>query len=216
MDEENKSTPGAEELADDIGDSSPADGEESACAADGDEGRPPVDPKNKLYIFLSLLIFAAGYVGFHYLAENFSPEAAYFLENIPPEAEQVIAGEVCGTLPEGSGFLYARLHRNFDDNALYCAFSLPGDIEESSDFEDYIPYEFGDRVEDERFSILPEASMTADYVFGDCYVCRDDPKIYCVVYEDGGQFTAVFRTTVYSGRVKEIFRDAVRINARMS
>ncbi len=86
---------------------------------DEDEGRPPVDPNNKLYTVISLLIFAVGYFGFHYIADNFSLESAYFIEAPAGDEAAAFAREIGWEyLPEGSEFLYARLHKNFDDNAL--------------------------------------------------------------------------------------------------
>lgn len=210
MDEEKK-YPEDDTKTPDTAGSSPDD---SVDIPDEDEGRPPVDPKNKLYTFLSLLIFAVGYLGYHYIADNFSIEAAYFLESPPAETASLISEEICEGLPEGSKLLYARLHSHFDDNAVYCAFSLPPEIKEPADLEEYIPYEWGDPVRDERFTIFPNANMTPDYVFGDSYVSREDPKIYCVVYENGDSLAAVFRTTEYSRRLQDMLMDGVRINAR--
>ncbi|MDE6594301.1 MAG: hypothetical protein K2K57_14710 [Oscillospiraceae bacterium] len=174
---------------------------------DEDEGRPPVDPKNKLYTVISLLIFAVGYFGYHYIADNFSLESAYFIEAPAGDEAAAFVREIGWEyLPEGSEFLYARLHKNFDDNALYCAFLLPEAIEDPSDFEEYIPFDWAGPVSDERFTIYPEDNMIPDYVYGDSYVYREDPKIRCLIYKENDRYTAVFRTTDYGGGVRDIMR----------
>ena len=55
--------------------------EENLPAVDNeDEGRPPVDPKNKLYTVISLLIFAVLYAGWYFIKDNFTLTYALYAE----------------------------------------------------------------------------------------------------------------------------------------
>lgn len=181
----------------------------SAEAAESaeDEGRPPVDPKNKLYTVISLLIFAVGYVGIQLLKENFTLTYALY-DNMPAANDLTcILREIdMDEMPEEYHFRYARLHKNFDDNALYISVALPSDAESMEEASAYaeriIPYDYGNVVEDECFTVYPYADMNADYVYGNCYVCVDDPKKSCLVYEDeNGGYTAMFRTHDYDSKI---------------
>ncbi len=180
-----------------------------------EESRPPVDPKNKLYTVISLLIFAVLYTGMEFLKANFT--LSYALYDDMPSAENltVILREIgMEQLPEGYSFRYARLHNNFDSNTLYIALSLPEDTEEPSEIEEYIPYSFGNIVEDERFTVYPDADMTAEYVYGNSYVCMDDPMESCLVYEDEDGYTAVFRVNDYDSKIKSALSEGVKISVK--
>lgn len=179
-----------------------------------EDDRPPVDPHNKLYTVLSLLIFAVLYVGVQFFKQNFTLAYALYDDAPTPENQTVILREIgMDTLPEGFELQYARLHRNFDGNTLYIAVSLPEELSDTEGFaEKYIPYEYGDVVTDERFTIYPDPDMTADYVYGDSYVCVDNPMKSCLIYEDGSGYTAVFRTDEYDPRVRAVLKDGVKIS----
>ena len=47
-----------------------------------DEGRPPVDPKNKLYTVISLLIFAVLYAGWYFIKDNFTLTYALYADSL--------------------------------------------------------------------------------------------------------------------------------------
>lgn len=185
---------------------------------DEDEGRPPVDPNNKLYTFLSLLIFAVCYTAYQLIKQNFTLAYAVYENDPTEECAKTVYNEVIGTeeLPEGCELQYIRMHRNFDSGLLYVAVSLPyGDEEEIYELaEKYIPYQFGDGAEDERFAVYPYPDMTADYVYGNSYVSIDNPADSCIIYEDYEGFTAVFRSTDYDRRVREALSDSTRIKVK--
>lgn len=185
-----------------------------ASVPDGDEGdRPPVDPKNKLYTVISLLIFAVLYAGWYFIKDNFTLTYALYADSMSAEQLSVIARELDAEIPEGAELVYARMHRNFDSDMLYVSFRIPSDKTEEEDFPDsMIPYRYGDVEFDRQFTVYPDADMTVDYVYGDSYVCIDDPMKSCLIYEENGETYALFRTDKYDHRtVKEAFRDAVKI-----
>ena len=170
-------------------------------AHDEDEGRPPVDPKNKLYTFLSLLIFAVLYLGWQLIKGNIYFSYALFADSFTPEERAAVISEIpMLSLPEGAELSYARLHRNFDGNCFYAAFSLPEELAEDEEFpESFIPFPCGDPEIDIRMTVYPENGAVPDYVYGDCYVNIGDPRMSCMIYEDGDRYTAVFRISGYSG-----------------
>ncbi len=181
-----------------------------------DEGRPPADPKNKLYTVISLLIFAVLYVGWYFIKDNFVFTYALYTENLNQEQLLIIERELQAEIPEGAELQFARLHRNFDSDMLYAAFLLPEGIEENENFADeMIPYQYGNVVRDERFTVYPYADMTADYVYGDSYVCIDNPLRSCLIYKEDGNHYALFRTNEYDrSAVADSFENAVKIPLR--
>lgn len=177
--------------------------EDGAEVHDEDEGRPPVDPKNKLYTFLSLLIFAVLYVGWQLIKGNIYFSYALYSDALTPEEQAAVICEIpMLSPPEGAELLYARLHRNFDGNSFYAAFSLPEGMADDEEFpESFIPFPFGDPEKDIRMTVYPHEGVVPDYVYGDCYVNIGDPKMSCMIYEDGDSYTAVFRISGYSGDI---------------
>ncbi|MBQ5332587.1 MAG: hypothetical protein J6K92_04935 [Oscillospiraceae bacterium] len=170
---------------------------------DEDEGRPPVDPKNKLYTFLSLLIFAVLYFGWQLIKGNIYFSYALYTETFTPEEQAAVISEISMlSLPDDAELLYARLHRNFDGNCFYAAFSLPEGAEDNEEFpENIIPFPCGDPERDIRMTVYPNEGVVPDYVYGDCYVNIGDPRMSCMIYEEGGSYTAVFRISGYSGDI---------------
>lgn len=193
--------------------------EETTAEENEDEGRPPVDPNNKLYTFLSLLIFAVIYTAYQLISQNISLSYAVY-EDDPSEASINAVLDAVGAeqLPEGCELQYMRMHRNFDGDTIYVSVSLPDDDEDSLDLDElaakYIPYRYGDGASDERFAVYPYADMTADYVYGNSYISVEDPSDSCIVFQDGDGYTAVFRTTKYDAHVRESFKDGIRINVK--
>lgn len=58
--------------------------EENAQDTENDEDtRPPVDPKNKLYTFISLLIFAVLYIGWQIIKANVYFSSALYADDFP-------------------------------------------------------------------------------------------------------------------------------------
>lgn len=186
-----------------------------------DEGRPPVDPHNKLYTFLSLLIFAVLYVGVQFFKANFTLSYALY-SDIPDRGSLVsVLSEIgISEVPEGCEFEYARMHKNFDSDLLYVSFALPEeivDIEEAEEFaEGLVPYEYGNIAEDERFTLYPDPDMNALYVYGSSIVCIDDPLKRCIVYEDedSGRYKAVFLTNDYDKGIAVVLSEGVKINVK--
>lgn len=207
MDSKEKIT-APDEVLDEINTANTASADEN-----DDEGRPPVDPNNKLYTVLSLLIFAVLYIGWNYLKSSVSFTYALY-ENDPSEScMAIVLREIdMDGLPDGFEVDYLRLNRGFDENAFYISLQLPEDMSEE-DFLSYIPYEYGNIIEDERFNIYPHDDMDAHYVFGNCYVCVEDPKKSCLIYEEDGRLNARFRTADYSEEVPLAMKEGVKLNA---
>lgn len=183
------------------------------AADNDDEGRPPVDPKNKLYTVISLLIFAVLYAGWYFIKENFTIAYALYADTLSEAQMTQVMNELeLSKLPEGAELSYVRLHRNFDSDTLYAEFRLPDGFTENDDFaQELIPYEYGNIAEDERFTVYPTPDMNADFVYGNSYVCIDDPLKSCLIYEGDDGTYALFRTDDYDPAVKAAFRDGTKI-----
>lgn len=185
-----------------------------------DEGRPPVDPNNKLYTFLSLLIFAVCYAAVQFIKQNVTLSYALYEDSPTAECVETVCGDIIGTnkLPAGCEVQYIRIHRNFDNNRIYMSVSLPVSENEDPDIEGlakaFIPYDYGDILEDERFAVYPYPDMRADYVYGSSFVCINDPAKSCLIYEDGNGYTAVFIDLKYDSRVREALSDSEKINVK--
>ena len=186
-----------------------------------DEGRPPVDPHNKLYTVLSLLIFAVLYVGVQLFKANFTLSYALY-SDIPDRGSLVTVLSEIGMseVPEDCEFEYARMHKNFDSNLLYVSFALPEEIEGIEEAEEFasglVPYEYGNIAEDERFTLYPDPDMNALYVYGSSIVCIDDPLKRCIVYEDedSERYKAVFLTDEYDKGIAIVLSEGVKINVK--
>ncbi len=178
-----------------------------------EEQRPPVDPHNKLYTVISLLIFAVVYFGGGYIKDNFTMTYAMYADSWSDADKTILLREIgMDKLPEGVEAEYARLHRLNGGDTLYIALSVSAELAESESFPDcIIPYEYGNVIYDERFTVYPSADMTADYVYGDLYVCTDDPAESCLIYDNGDGCTAVFTTDDFDGKVKSTFGKGVKI-----
>ena len=178
-----------------------------------EEQRPPVDPHNKLYTVISLLIFAVIYFGGGYIKDNFTMTYAMYADSWSEGDKTILLREIgMDSLPEGVETEYARLHRLSGGDTLYIALSVSPELSESESFPDcIIPYEYGNVTYDERFTVYPSADMTADYVYGDLYVCIDDPAVSCLIYDNGDGCTAVFTTDDFDSKVKSTFGKGVKI-----
>ncbi|MGN0637420.1 MAG: hypothetical protein ACI4J0_03525 [Huintestinicola sp.] len=165
--------------------------------------RPAADPKNKLYTFLSLLIFAVIYIGWQLIKGNIYFSYALYADDFSPEEQAAVIAELPQFDPQLQAELkYARLHKNFDGNCFYAAFSLPADISEDEELIDrLISFPCGDPGYDIRMTVYPDPDVIPDYVYGDCYVSTEDPKISCMIYSEGDSCTAVFRIADYSGDI---------------
>lgn len=175
--------------------------------------RPVPDPKNKLYVVISLLIFAVLYFGWNLLKENITFSYSMYLDSFSAEAEErVLAQMGLERLPDGAELDYARFHSNFGSDCFYAAVTLSEEFAGSEDFPDgLISFEYGDVVYDSRFTVYPEAEPKADYIYGDCYVCIDDPSEYFVIYEENDSYTAVYSTKDISREAESIFDGCEKI-----
>ncbi|MGN1105213.1 MAG: hypothetical protein ACI4RH_01075 [Huintestinicola sp.] len=165
--------------------------------------RPAPDPKNKLYTFLTLLIFAVLYFGWQLVKDNFYFSYALYADCFTAEEKAAVMAE----LPQLDEALqaelkYVRLHKNLDRNSLYAAFYLPvGSAEDDEVTEKLISFPSGDPEYDIRMTVYPDPDAVPDYVYGDCYVSTEDPKLSCMIYSEGDFCIAVFRIADYSGDI---------------
>ncbi|MBP0958011.1 MAG: hypothetical protein J5997_11690 [Oscillospiraceae bacterium] len=165
--------------------------------------RPAPDPKNKLYIFLSLLIFAVLYFGWQLIKGNIYFSYALYADVFTAEEKVAVMSEIPQFDTELQAEIkYARLHNNFDGNSFYAAFALPADAAEDEELaEKLISFPYGDPEYDIRMTVYPDPDVIPDFVYGDCYVSTDDPKISCMIYPEDGSCTIVFRIAGYSGDI---------------
>lgn len=166
--------------------------------------RPAPDPKNKLYTFLSLLIFAVIYLGWHFIKGNIYFSYALYADEFTAEERAAIMSQLPQPDTELQAELkYARLHKNFDGSSFYAAFSVPAEALEDEELIDkLISFPCGDPEYDIRMTVYPDPDVVPDYVYGDSYVSTDDPKISCMIYSEGDSCTAVFRIAGYSGDIE--------------
>lgn len=190
--------------------------EEKPAQTENDEDtRPPVDPKNKLYTFLSLLIFAVLYIGWQLIKANVYFSCAFYSDDFSDAERAAVIDEIpLSQEIEGAELRYARLHRNFDGNSFYAAVFLP-DVSEYEELADMvIEFPYGDPEFDSRQTVYPDADIIPDYVYGDTYVSTDDPKVSCMIYGEGDGYVAVFRIADYSGNIKNRVDDWEMIPVR--
>lgn len=170
-----------------------------------DEGqpRPPVDPKNGLYTFLSLLIFAVCYIGYHFVSVNFfSP---YYLTKTEFTAEEsaALVSAVNIPLPENAVISYGRIGSGIDGDRLHIRYSGIDDEEAfiaSAEF-DCIPLE-----EDIRVSVFRDETADVDYVFADTYTDSSDPSRTVMIYEYEGTLCAEYICPDYDKSIRTIFK----------
>lgn len=171
-----------------------------------DEGqpRPPVDPRNGLYTFLSLLIFAVCYVGYHFVSINFFTPYYLTKTEFTAAETQVLESTVNIPLPENAVISYGKLGSGVDGDRLHIRYSGIGDEEafiESAPF-DCIPVE-----EEVRVSIFRDETADVDYVFADTYTDSADPSYTLMVYEYGGTLCAEYISSDYDKPIRNIFKN---------
>lgn len=191
-------------MSDDIKkDDMPSQEEGSELNEDG-VARPPADPKNKLYTFLSLLIFAVIYIGWQLIKGNIYFSCALYADEFSAEEQAAVISEIPQFDTDLQAELkYARLHKNFDGNSFYAAFSIPEESAEDEEFtEKLISFPSGDPEYDIRMTVYPDPDVIPDYVYGDRYVSTEDPSLTCMIYTRGNSCTAVFRIADYSGDIE--------------
>lgn len=171
-----------------------------------DEGqpRPPVDPRNGLYTFLSLLIFAVCYVGYHFVSVNlFSPYYLTKTEFTETEA-QLLESTVNIPLPESAVISYGKIGSGVDGDRLHIRYSGITDEEafiESAPF-DCIPLE-----EDVRVSVFRDETADVDYVFADTYTDSADPAYTLMVYEYDRTLCAEYIRSDYDKSIRTVFKN---------
>ena len=166
-----------------------------------DEGRPPVDPNNKLYTFISLLIFAVIYFGGGFIKDSLTLTKTLYSDKLSEADIAAVSSEMTELFGQWDKAPdYVRLHKNFDGNSLYIGFTMPHNEDDTDEIA--MPFPCGYPESDIRLTVYPEADAVPDYVYGDRYVCTDDPRITCMVYEEDDYVKAVFRIADYSGSME--------------
>lgn len=217
MDEMNEKN---EELTDKTADVEKTDGQENEEEIDDEFGpRPPVDPKNKLYTFLSLLIFAACYAGYQFISSHYSYRSVMY-QSMPQSEELAVMMEEAGIgrLPEGCLFSYARLNKRVDNGYYYAAIILPEDITDMEIACDYarelLPYETSEVLYEQQFELYTDANMNPRELTG-CIISDSADEDNCgMVFEEYGRFCLVIRTDEYSSELKNAFEGGVTMDIK--
>ena len=171
-----------------------------------EDDRPPRDPNNGLYTFLSLLIFAVCYAGYRLIGQNISLVYALHENSPAPQLIQQTAAQFgMDELPAGTEIDYIRLHHNFDDDRLYFSLSLPEDISAQDMADTLLPFESGDPITDSRIMLFPEADTVPMYVYADIYVNNSEPCMSAVFYEDEGTCHLLFCTSRHDKGLEKLF-----------
>ena len=171
-----------------------------------EEGRPPRDPKNGLYTFLSVLICVTVSIAYKLISSRITLVYALFEPSPSDQLRTAVYDQMeMPDLPEDVSLMYIRLHRNFDKDRMYVAFELPYDTDEEDFSQRFIPYQCGNTVEDQRFAVYPDATANAHYVYGNMYVSVDDPFTSCLIYEEDGRKYAVYSSNDYDHGITTLF-----------
>ena len=179
---------------------------DSTDETDADSDRPPRDPKNGLYTFLSLLIFAVCYGGYRLIGQNIS--LIYALHESSP-AEQLIQQTITefgmAEVPSGTKIDYIRLHHNFDNDRLYFSLSVTDDMSDEDIAEELLPFESGDPERESRVMLFPDADTVPVYVYADVYVNNSDPYMSAMFYEEDGTQHLVLCTSRHERGLEKLF-----------
>lgn len=190
---------------------------DKTLADDEDNPRPPVDPKNKLYTVISLLIFAVLYTGWQLIKDNIALSYSLYKDSFTEkEYELILDSTGYEVLPNGISIKCARINKGFDGNRLYIDLICPSDYANSADEDEYdniaavLPFTSGDPEKDVRYMIFPYEDLRTDYVYADAYVDVISPQHMCIVYEYNGETIIQLRLTDYDPSVEKAFGDAVK------
>lgn len=175
-----------------------------------DEGvpRPPVDPKNGLYTFLSLLIFAVLYIGYHYVSLSFFSPYTVTFTDFTEEQTAVLCSAARTPVPDGGELSYARISRFTDNNNLYVRYRQIPDEEE---FLESVGFEFYPGDDEQRIAVFRDESTDVNYVYADIYYCTEGGDMKIRIYEFEGTRYAEFVCSDYGKEVRSIFRSGEKI-----
>ncbi len=176
--------------------------------------RPAPDPKNGLYTVISLLLFAALYIGGKLISENFFLPYTVTLTEFSERSAQILDSEASEIIPETAELSYARLSYGTDDNRLYLRY----DLSAREEYENYLLSESfitenpnGEESAEERISVFRNEYSDLDYVYGNIYASAKYPDIILRVYEYDGRDCAEIIKTKYDSSVRSAFKDGIKI-----
>lgn len=174
-----------------------------------DEGvpRPPVDPRNGLYTFLSLLIFAVLYAGYHFVSFNFFSPYTVTLTEFTEEQTAVLCKAVKTPVPEGAQLSYARLSRMTDNNNLYVRYS---GITDEDKFLESVGFEYYPADSEERIAVFRDETADVNYVYSQIYYCTEGGDLKLRLYEYEGTKYAEFVFSDYGKPQRRVFKDGER------
>ncbi|MGN0695446.1 MAG: hypothetical protein ACI4J5_01630 [Oscillospiraceae bacterium] len=178
--------------------------EEEAELNDEGQPRPPVDPRNGLYTFLSLLIFAVCYVGYHFISINFFTPYYLTKTEFTASEAQLLESTVNIPLPENAVISYGKLGSGVDGDRLHIRYSGIGDEDA---FIGSAPFDCLPVEEEVRVSVFRDETADVDYVFADTYTDSADPAYTLMIYEYGGTLCAEYIHTDYDKSVRNIFKN---------
>lgn len=176
--------------------------------------RPAPDPKNGLYTVISLLLFAALYIGGKFISENFFVPYTVTLTEFSERSAQILNFEASEIIPESAVLSYARLSYGTDDNRLYLRYELSA----REEYENYLLSESfitenpdGEEIAEERISVYRNEYSDLDYVYGNIYASTEYPDIILRVYENDGRDYAEIIKTKYDSSVRSAFKEGIKI-----
>lgn len=183
------------------------DTEEEVELNDGGVPRPPVDPRNGLYTFLSLLIFAVLYAGYHLISFNFFTPYTVTLTEFTEEQTAVLCEAVKTPLPDGAQLSYARLSRMTDNDNLYVRYS---GIPDEDKFLESVGFEYYPADSEERIAVFRDETADVDYVYSQIFYCTEGGDLKLRLYEYESTKYAEFVFSDYGKPQRRVFKDGER------
>lgn len=183
-----------------------------------DEGvpRPKPDPKNGLYTFLSLLIFAVGYAGVNYAKNNFFIPYTKTLTEFSERNASILNSEINYEKANDYDIAYAKILSGTGNDYLTVRYEI-GDKES---FGELIADDFfcetdinGENIS-ERIQVYENETMDTDYIYGEVYASSVYPDLTLRVFEKDKKCYAEFIKSEYDKSVKSAFGecDKIKIN----
>lgn len=203
--ETDKKNNNEEEIAEEETESAPE--EEAELNEDG-VPRPPVDPKNGLYTFLSLLIFAVLYAGYHLISFNFFTPYTVTLTEFTEEQTAVLCDAVRTPLPDGAQLSYARLSRFTDNGNMYVRY---GGIADEEKFLEAVGFEYYPADEEERIPVFRDETADTGFVYAKIFYCTEGGDLKLRLYELEDVKYAEFVFSDYTKEERRVFKDGEKI-----
>lgn len=185
-----------------------------------DEGipRPKPDPKNGLYTFLSLLIFAVLYVGVNFAKDNFFVPYTKTLTEFTERNITILNSEIDYEIMTDYDISYAKLISGTGDDYLTVRYEI--DSEEK--FEELISEDFvcetdinGENLA-ERVQVFENETMDTDFIYGVTYASSVYPELTLRIFEKDKKYYAEFVKKDYDKSVKSAFGECEKVKINIT